>query len=141
MLLELAPKEVVYFEMNNWFPERDYPYDEPYTTWFGVDLNLWLYNDEWVRANKICVVTHPVDMAVNFMVTAPKTWVEAKCPTLLTHYTQFLRYPDKDGQVYGMFGTKFLPYSLSNIGVHEIEYNYWEHMKDEDNDSIEEGAE
>lgn len=131
MLPDIAPVEVVYFEMNNWFSERDYPNEEPFITWFSHDLNLWFEDEAWVKANKLCVVTHLVDMATNFLVTAPLEWVNTNCHKLLTNYTQFLRSPDKDGKVYGQFGTHFLKWSLANIGVHRVEYDYWKDQLDE----------
>lgn len=127
--------EVVYFEMNNWFADRDYPADEPFLTWFAHDLRLQFYDENWVAENKLVVVTHLADMAVNFLVTAPKEWIEKTCPKLLTDYKKFLRYPDKEGVVEGQFGTKFMEWSPANIGVHEVEYDYW---KDEDFDEEEE---
>ena len=30
--------EIVYFELNNWFSGRDYPNEEPFTTWCDDDL-------------------------------------------------------------------------------------------------------
>lgn len=34
-----SEKEVIYFELNNWFSGEHYPAEEPFTTWIGNDLN------------------------------------------------------------------------------------------------------
>lgn len=65
----------------------------------------------------ICVVISAIDMSVNYCVTAPRKWVEEYCPRLLTEYTKFLREPDKNGEIYGMFGGHFVEYSKENIGL------------------------
>ena len=65
-------------------------------------------------------------MYMNFCVTATKEWVENNCPKLLTEYKQFLRYPDKDGYVYGQNDDdEFLPYEENNIGI-KYKYDYEE---------------
>ena len=33
-------EEVVYFEFNNWTPGEHYPFEEPFITWMGNDLDL-----------------------------------------------------------------------------------------------------
>ena len=132
--------EIVYFELNNWFPGRDYPNAEPFNTWCSDDLNLYFSNENFVKENKLCVVKTLVDMSVNWCITAPKDWVEKNCPKLLSNestsntfitsgpngkttserifpYSQFLRFPDEDGYVYGQFGTKFKEYNEENIGI------------------------
>lgn len=111
--------EIVYFEFNNWFPGIHYPDDEPYLTWLGDDLNIIFLDDEqWVRDNKLCVVFYVIDQSLNFLITATRKWVEQNCPTLLTKYTKFLRYPDEDGRICGRFrDIEFLPYKEENIGV------------------------
>lgn len=111
--------DVVYFELNNWCPGIHYPDEEPYITWLGDDENIiFLDNEQWVSDNKLCVVFYIIDMSLNFLITATKSWVEQNCPTLLTKYTEFLRYPDKDGRIYGRFShIEFLPYSEENFGT------------------------
>lgn len=110
-------KEIVYFELNNWFAGEHYPAEEPFITWIGNDLNIYFDNENWVYENKLCVVRNIIDMSVNFCITATKEWVKNNCPRLLTEHIDFLRYPDKDGDVYGQFGDKFLKYSEENIGI------------------------
>ena len=117
-------KEIVYFELNNWFCGQHYPDEEPFLTWLHDDLNIYFDNEEWVKENKLCVVFSLVDMSSNYCITATKEWVESNCPRLLTEYKQFLRYPDENGCVYGQCGHKFLNYSEENIG---ITYNDDEH--------------
>ena len=122
--------DVVHFELNNWFAERDYPHAEPYISWMKDDCNLKLNDDEWAKENKLCVVSQAVDMSVNFCVTASRDWVEKNCPSILTEFSTFLRDADTDydtenrnpnkikGKVYGKFGTEFLDYKPENFGVH-----------------------
>ena len=134
-------EDVVYFELNNWFPGRDYPNVEPFTTWCGDDLDLYFSNAEFVKEHKLCVVESFIDMSVNWCVTAPRSFVEEFCPKLLsdesteftvhTHcngedttetksvpYKDFLRFPASNGEVYGKFGDEFLMYSDDNVGIH-----------------------
>lgn len=148
--------DIIYFEFNNWFSGRDYPIGEPFETW--VNKNKFS-NEEWVKENKLCVRSGNIDMSVNWCITATREWVEKNCPVLLTndeysyiiilhdaqgdhdiphvgHYSDFLREPDEDGDVYGMFDWPFLEYSEENIGVHyyseEDEYNDYNDEDDED---------
>ena len=119
--------EIVYFELNNWFPERDYPNAEPFLSWMRDDLKQKFRDDEWVKENRLCVVAGFLDMSQNFLITAPKSWVEANCPELLTKYREFLRFPDpdSDGEVYGRFDRSFLEYEEENIGITWHEEDYW----------------
>lgn len=117
-------KDIVYFELNNWFLGQDYPDAEPFITWMK-DTILQFRNTEWVKENKLCVVDGNVDMSVNFCITATKEWVENNCPELLTRYTQFIRTPDEDGEVYGRFGAPFKEYTEENIGIY-----YWDYLED-----------
>lgn len=109
--------EVVYFELNNWSAGRDYPNDEPFLSWMANDLKIKFRNEEWVKENNLCVVMDLVDMSQNFCITATKEWVEKNCPKLLTEYTEFLRFPDEDGEVQGRFGHWFLEYEEDNFGI------------------------
>lgn len=117
-------KDIVYFELNNWFAGEHYPEEEPFTTWIGNDLSIYFNNEDWVNDNKLCVVLHMIDMSMNFCVTATKEWVEKNCPRLLTEHKKFLRYPDEDGCVYGQFGDEFLEYSEENIGIIDVYDEY-----------------
>ena len=111
-------EELVYFEVNNWSPGKDYPICEPFIEWLSNDLNIQFRSDEWAKENKICVLASIVDMSNNFCVTATKKWVEENCPKLLEEEnSKFLRYPDEYGDVYGQFGNYFLEYEEYNFGV------------------------
>ncbi len=78
-------------------------------------------------------------MSTNWCIAAPKDWVKENCPALLygKHYTyttiihqngedirktheksmsDFIRYPDEDGNVYGRFGWRFPEYTEENFG-------------------------
>lgn len=129
--------DLVFFELNNWFAGRDYPPDG--------NLNEWVEsgkfnNVAFCKQNKLCVVAGTIDMSENWCVTASKEWVLNFCPELLDgkEYTyivyvyangrryekeergdcsQFLRYRDEYGDVWGRFGWPFLEYSEENFGV------------------------
>lgn len=146
-------EEIIYFELNNWFTGRDYPNAEPFTTWMGRDEALYFACERWVKENKLCVTIGIVDMSTNFCIAAPRSWVEANCPKLLTDeecgsysivnyynpekgerveesryssnkYSNFLR-PDR----FSHFGVPFPEYSEENIGI------TWYYVKyDEDTD-------
>lgn len=130
--------ELVYFELNNWFSDRDYPNFEPFKTWVESYI---LDNDDWCRENRLAVLSGFIDMSKNWCITATKSWIQAHCPELLedlpyTYVTElhskngiqfqkhkknisdFLRYPDEDGNVYGKFGWEFPEYTEENFGVH-----------------------
>ena len=113
--------EVVYFELNNWFPETDYPAAEPFISWMG--LPFIFRDEEWCIKNQLCVVEQTIDMSANFCITASKKWVEENCPELLTKYTKFLRYPDPryDNEVYGQFDCAFKEWNEENFGYEYIE--------------------
>lgn len=109
--------EIVYFELNNWFAGIDYPDNERFINWMHDDLNIKFCSEGWAEENHLCIAARFIDMSQNFCITATKDWVEKNCPELLTDYTQFLRHPDEDGDVYGRFGDEFLPYEEENFGV------------------------
>lgn len=138
--------DIVYFELNNWFSGRDYPNTEPFLSWMRDDLNQTFRNEKWVKENKLCVIFTPIDMSQNYCITATKDWVSKNCPDLLSDkeydtkfitysrdgnkehtehhsFKQFLRYPDKHGDVYSRFGMEFLPYNEENFGVTTIYYD------------------
>ena len=112
--------DVVYFELNNWTPGVDYPCEEPFLSWMRYDLYQKFRDEDWVKENKLCVVCSLVDMSQNYCISATKQWVEENCPTLLTRYQEFLRYPDEDGFIEGRFGDLFKEYNEDNIGLHYI---------------------
>lgn len=110
-------KEIVYFELNNWTPGRHYPYEEPFISWMKNCRTI--DNEDWIKANKLCVVKTLIDMSCNYCITATKEWVENNCPSLLTKHRQFLRFPNECDDVHGNFGTLFKEYDDENIGLHE----------------------
>ena len=116
--------DTVYFELNNWFADRDYPNDQPFINWMKNDLNITLRDDEWARDNQLAIVYFPLDMSQNFLISAAKSWVEENCPKLLTLYKEFLRFPDTDGCVYSKWGPEFKEYKPSEFGVTEIDDPY-----------------
>lgn len=116
--------KVIYFELNNWSYGEDFPAVEPFISWMGL-LPI-LRHDGFAKENKLCIVASNVDMSQNFCISASEEWVKDHCPELLTKYTQFLREPDEDGEVYGRFGCPFAEYEESNFGV-----TWW---SDEDDD-------
>lgn len=120
--LEVNVKDVVYFELNNWMAGKDYPNCDPYKSWMN-DFNLYdfLGNDEWCKKNKLCVRYYDIDMSVNFLVSAPKDWVERYCESLLEQDRSFVRKPDKTKVVRGRNGKEFLKYNVENYGSHKIE--------------------
>ena len=140
-------EDIVYFELNNWFVGEDYPDAEPFLSWLRDDTNQTFRNEEWVKENKLCVVFTPIDMSQNYCITATKDWVLENCPDLLSdkeydtrfitygrdgnkehteHYSfkQFLRHPDKHGDVYSKFGMEFLPYEEENFGIICVDLDY-----------------
>ena len=116
--------DIIYFELNNWFAGSDYPAAEPFISWMSDDLSIRFRNEDWVEENKLCVVESLVDMSSDFCVTATKEWVDKNCPSLLTDYQEFLRYPDEWDEVYGRFGCRFLPYEEENIGLTYVGEDY-----------------
>lgn len=126
--------EVIYFELNNWFPERDYPDAEPFTDWMDDDSNQKFRDEDWIKENKLVVVESLVDMSMNYCITTTKEWVQLNCPELLTKYSKFIRHSEDDEVPYGRFGCPFLEYEENNIGYHyaeKVECNgYWQYVID-----------
>lgn len=114
-------QNIVYFELNNWTPGKDYPNDEPFKSWIGNDLKIRFYDEKWIKENKLCIVNSLIDMSSNFCITATEDWVKKNCPKLLTEYKEFLRYPNEDNEVYGRFGDEFLEYDEENFGIRIVE--------------------
>ena len=144
--------DLVYFELNNWFSGRDYPNDQTFERWV---LDYKFSDDAWCKENELVVTAGHYDMSMNWCITAPKNWVDKNCPQLLTDksfkyyeythsaagekkeeytqsYSEFLRQPNNNGEVFGMFGWKFLEYAPENFGVH------WHCDEDQDGEEEEE---
>lgn len=146
-------KDVVYFELNNWFSGRDYPNAEPFITWICENK---FSNDEWLKENKLVCVKSYVDMSQNFCVTASRQWVEEHCPLLLSDTTLnyiIIRHSWKDGKEVdeqityakpykdflrsniedAKFGY-FLDYEEENFGLHindGEDYDLWNHDEED----------
>lgn len=95
-------KDVVYFEVNNWFPGRDYPDAEPFHEWLNGDEDF--FTDEYCKENKLVAVLSFVDMSVNYCIAAPIEWVEKNCPKLLNddevhEYITLMYGPDGEREV------------------------------------------
>ena len=109
---------IIHFELNDWIIDESYPDCEPINTW--IDDNKFC-NKTWVNENKLVVTAGVIDMSINWLISAPKSWVERKCPILLsTTCSKFLRKPDKFGKVMGNFGWIFPEYNSNNIGIHYV---------------------
>lgn len=118
--------EIVYFELNNWFPGRDYPDEKPFWDWINNHNHRDVFeDDDWCRRNQICVVQSVVDMSFNYCITATKSWVETNCPRILTEHKKFLRFPDEDGNVYGQFGCPFNEWCEENFRCEYNERDDW----------------
>ncbi len=117
-------KDIVYFEFNNWTCGEDYPADQPYISWLGDDLDIKFNDEKWVKENNLCVIKTIVDMSLNFCITATREWVEENCPSLLTEYKEFLRFPDEDNEVHSemIYVIKFLEYTDYNIGITNVDW-------------------
>lgn len=107
--------DIVYFELNDWWVYDYYPNAEPFVSWMEEGPGTIFSNYEWVKENELCVVGEVIDMSLNFCITAKREWVNKNCPNLF-EYGIFLRYPNDNGEVYGLFKTKFLEYNVENIG-------------------------
>ena len=123
--------DIIYFELNNWFSDRDYPNAEPFKTWCGNDLTLYFDSERWCQENKLVVTRGVIDQSINWCIGATKEWVEKTCPELLTKYTTFLR-PD----IKSHWDMPFIEYSEDNIGLHVCDLNYdtnkWEFYTEEE---------
>ena len=136
---------IIYFSVNNWMYGEDYPPTENFRKWLGNDLDQTFQNEEWVKENKLCVRCGFVDMSQNYLVSAPREWVEKNCSELLTNfeytyttiindkevehkgrYSKFVYSPDygpdcDEFECEDRFGWPFLEYKEENIGVHWYE--------------------
>ncbi len=118
--------EIVYIEIDHWCAGRDYPDCEPVLSWMGNETYGSLLRDEdWIKENKICVKVFPIDMSWDFMITAPKSFVEKVCPCFLEEkYSKFItcheNYDDLEDTPESRYvGSEecFLPYIDENIGT------------------------
>ncbi len=114
-------EDIIYFELNNWDTDF-YPDCEPFKTWMDLSDkdDFSIRDDNWVKEHKICVKWFLFDMSVNFLITAPRSFVEKECPALLEEkYKEFLRFPAEGQEVPKsemLYDIPFLPYTEENIG-------------------------
>ena len=130
-------EEYVYFELNNWIPNEDYPNKEPYISLCtgarkGKDGSFYweeplLRQNDYCIKNRLSVVSSVVDMSMNFCVVAEREWVEKNCPDLLTTYKKFIRQEDEGNTPFWLID------SPDDYGVHNYDFynKEWE-KEDED---------
>lgn len=144
--------DVVYFSVNNWFGGRDYP--ELPIIEHGLYDEGWFSKNDWVEEQKLCIKAGPIDMSMNYCITAPRSWVEDNCPELLTDeeytydlilhdstgdhrvtytkkYSDFVFEPNEDDGVEDRFGWSFLDYNEDNIGITWCSDDYYADDDDE----------
>ena len=99
---------------------------EPVSSWMSNETDGSPLRDEnWIKENKICVKWFPIDMSFDFMITAPKSFVEKVCPCFLEEkYKEFISYhedysdlEDTPDSRYVGSEEYFLPYTEENIGI------------------------
>lgn len=107
--------DIIYFWLNDW----DYPEEEPYLSWMlGEKDNKSVFQDEdWVKANKLCVILVPYVMDIYFFITAKREWVEKNCLSILTEYSDHIRTPDENGEVLDPICCRYKTYCEENIGI------------------------
>lgn len=123
-------EDIIYFEFNDWTPDKGYPACEPYENWLGLSekSKIKFRDKEWLNQQQIIVVETIIDMSLNYCITAPISWVKTNCPSLLTKYKQYIVKPQSDGKVIGQWGCPFKPYTKENIGYWYAgwdEFNNW----------------
>lgn len=93
-------EEIVYIELDDWFPDKDYPRIPIIEEWLNAfNLDKYLRNDEWAKSNKLCIKWFFIDMSVNFMITAPLSFVKEVIPDILKEEnSKFVKYPTEDGK-------------------------------------------
>lgn len=114
-MMKMNNDDIVYFWLNDW----DYPEEEPYLSWMlGEKDNKSVFQDEdWVKANKLCVILVPYIMDIYFFITAKREWVEKNCPSILTEYSDYIRTPDENGEVPDPICGRYKTYCEENIGI------------------------
>lgn len=112
--------EVVYFELNNWFSGTDYPSSGILHKWMCNDFKQKFRNEEWIKRNGLIVVHSLVDMSMNYCITAKRSWVEKRCPSLFNEKNRkFLRFPEEGEDVpEGRFGGHFLSFDEYEPGLY-----------------------
>jgi hypothetical protein len=117
-------KDIVYIELDDWFRDNDYPRIPIIEEWLNAyNLDKYLRNDEWAKANKLCIKWLFIDMSVDFMITAPLSFVKEVIPDILKEENaKFITYPTEDGKLPESrycYNEYFLEYKEENIGSFE----------------------
>ncbi len=106
-------EDILYIELGNWFIGVDYPDSEPFRNWIRKNR---FKDTDWVKENKLVVAVYHIEMeAEQYCITAPRSFVEQKCPDLLGRYSSFLRKSP-----FGKWNLPFENYDSDNIGVHHF---------------------
>lgn len=155
--------DVIYFSVNNWFCGRDYPDTPAFNKWLGDDLKQTFMDDAWAKENKLCIRHGCIDMSFNYVVSAPREWVEKNCPELLSDgeytytliscgkdgekrtdypkkYSDFVFEPEEDGSApEDNWGWPFLDYCEENFGSQWYEDpSYYDDYDDDEDDEDDE---
>ena len=136
-------EDIIYFSFNNWFSGRDYPIGDKYEELIN---SCQFSKEEWVKKNKLVVVTGYIDMSRNWCIAAPRKWVEENLPELLTDeeytYDIITMFPGGKEEVttytkkYSDFvypgepwacdyGMPFKEYDEEAVGVYWVEEDEW----------------
>lgn len=145
----ITESNVISFELNNWFSGESYPPEEPFISWIShhafsddewckknrlvvlvgtIDLSTnWCITAtrDWVKENCPALLydksyTYKT-IRRHYDTTRPGTPLVTTETLHDGSMSQFIRYPDEDGDVYGKFGWTFPEYSEENFGVHYYE--------------------
>lgn len=117
-------EDIVYIELDDWFCKEDYPDIDIIKEWLHyTNLDKYLRNDEWAKSNKLCIKWFFIDMSVNFMITAPLSFVKAIIPDILKEEnSKFVKYPDGEEETLEsryVANEWFLEYKEENFGSFE----------------------
>jgi hypothetical protein len=116
-------EEIVYIELDDWFPDNDYPKIPIIEEWLHhTNLDKYLRNDEWAKSNKLCIKWFFIDMSINFMITAPLSFAKEVIPDILKEENaKFISYHIENGKLSESRYTNeyFLEYKEENFGSFE----------------------
>ena len=116
--------DVVYFSVNDWSIEKDYPNSENFQKWLVDEPDKYFQNKDWVKNNKLCMVWEVIDMSCNYTISAPLEWVKENCPEILGSGFQYFPGEGKTYPEYDLWSTPFLEYSEENIGAHYFDSKF-----------------
>ena len=122
MQFEGTSEEIYFIELNHWSAGDGYPAEEPFFTWMSdSNLDTYFRNEEFVMNNKICVRWFIIDMSIDFLITAPKSFIDKFCPELWkSENKKFIQSAKKLTELpyswlYGEY-EEFLPFTEEYIG-------------------------